>query len=382
MMMWTSLIHFLLFQYVPTHTNAFLAQQRQPHRSTISTRTSTAVVVDQPLRPSLFATVERKSDSFSTNSDDFSGRRRQQQQVIIQHQTASTRPRVQPISSYATPTFHSAAQTQRLQQQQQQQHQQQQLSDSQNERNSYSYQEDTDINGANELANLRRRWAILDQRQQQQQSKLAAIRKNVIEISQRRQERWSASRAHTANISSGHVAHRSAVSPPNNTSYHSIQFSDPSSSTRHPQRVSANRHMQIPTIPRVGTTILPQQRTLSQSSPIAKTFLTECMSIDVAKPTDDKPIANLRAEVFGERVNGGHLESFKRKFVHRTCDFLHERRKMGTTCLTASINYMDANPWLVGSIECSTHEVRVCCCGCCDDVCIVFQIIFFYLSLN
>ena len=81
-------------------------------------------------------------------------------------------------------------------------------------------------------------------------------------------------------------------------------------------------------------------------------------SVRVARPSDDKDIADLRVSVFSE-----FSPELKREFCRRSCEVLNNRRLKGATCLVAcdgqmkKLNYIkEKDICIAGSVECSTHE--------------------------
>ena len=113
--------------------------------------------------------------------------------------------------------------------------------------------------------------------------------------------------------------------------------------------------MVLPAEPKRRASIIPQQLPLFRSSVVPKEHIKYYMSVDIAQQSDDADIADLRLSVFGNN----NVDS-KMKWIEKTCEVLKQRRKMGTTCLTACVNFVDANRWMLGSLECSTHEVSDC----------------------
>ena len=112
-------------------------------------------------------------------------------------------------------------------------------------------------------------------------------------------------------------------------------------------------HFEAPTVPKLGSILIPQQQTLiSKSDLIRSDDIKNHMSVGVARKSDYNAIANLRISVFGDDT-----VSWKKQWVDRTCDILNQRTLQGTTCLTACVNYDDSTRWMIGSIECSSHEV-------------------------
>lgn len=124
----------------------------------------------------------------------------------------------------------------------------------------------------------------------------------------------------------------------------------------------------IPQIPKPGTILLPQKAPLSKTSDISKPNLKDHISITVARPeVNDAEIANLRLSVFNEYS----IENNRKEWIGMSCDVINQRRNKGATCICASVNYIDdkngnenenlntqiPNRWIVGSLECSTHEV-------------------------
>lgn len=110
-------------------------------------------------------------------------------------------------------------------------------------------------------------------------------------------------------------------------------------------------HMVLPSTIKRGANIIAQRLPLFRSSVVPKAQLKYYMSIDVAEKSDDASIADLRLSVFGD-----HDVNWKNQWINKTCKQLEKRREMGTTCLTACVNYVDANRWMIGTLECSTHE--------------------------
>ena len=81
------------------------------------------------------------------------------------------------------------------------------------------------------------------------------------------------------------------------------------------------------------------------------------MSVRVALPSSDAEIANLRLSVFSD-----YSMDQRKEWIDRSCEVIHQRRLKGAMCLSASVNYIDEKTcgihrWIIGSAECSTHEV-------------------------
>ena len=97
------------------------------------------------------------------------------------------------------------------------------------------------------------------------------------------------------------------------------------------------------------------------------------MSVRVALPSSDAEIANLRLSVFSD-----YSMDQRKEWIDRSCEVIHQRRLKGAMCLSASVNYIDEKTcgihrWIIGSAECSTHEVSdihlktdviICTCTC------------------
>jgi len=140
-----------------------------------------------------------------------------------------------------------------------------------------------------------------------------------------------------------------------------------------------------------GTILIPQKAVLSRKSLIFKNRLRDHISINVAKESNDAEIANLRLSVFSD-----YSMDQRKEWIDKSCEVIRSRRLKGATCLSASVNYIDdthissddyygegendyvcaddegvksisgqsnsrakyleTRNWIVGSIECSTHE--------------------------
>ncbi len=114
-------------------------------------------------------------------------------------------------------------------------------------------------------------------------------------------------------------------------------------------------HWEVPTMPKFGSIIIPQRLHVYQSSLIPRSQLTDYVSVQVAKDDSNIAIAKLRLSVFGSHS----VRSSKEQLINHSCQMIEKRRQMGSICLTASVNYVDACSCLVGSLECSTHEVSI-----------------------
>lgn len=123
----------------------------------------------------------------------------------------------------------------------------------------------------------------------------------------------------------------------------------------------------IPDIPKPGTILAPQKASLTKASLISKPSLKDHISITVGRPgVNDAEIANLRLSVFNEYS----IDNNCKDWIGMSCDVIEQRRNRGATCICASVNYIDdrnededvnfniniPNHWIVGSLECSTHE--------------------------
>jgi len=159
-------------------------------------------------------------------------------------------------------------------------------------------------------------------------------------------------------------------------------------------------HFEILAKPRPGTILVHPEQTnrkrnrssddgySSHAMTIADTKerIRTQMSVRTATVADDMEIAKLRLSVFSD-----FSPEVRRQFRQRSCEVLNNRRMMGATCLVASVNYNDvdvadvpvgasdmddieededadvnelrrsltaaaAHTWIIGSVECSTHE--------------------------
>ncbi len=112
--------------------------------------------------------------------------------------------------------------------------------------------------------------------------------------------------------------------------------------------------------PKPGTTIIHQKAKLTKSSWITKHQLNEHISVQVGGAADDIDVANLRLSVFSE-YTVAQIEDW----VYRSSSIIRQRRLKGATTLNAYLNYIDEGNrnevynWMVGSLECSTHEVSI-----------------------
>ncbi len=110
--------------------------------------------------------------------------------------------------------------------------------------------------------------------------------------------------------------------------------------------------------PGPGTTLIPQKAPLTNSAWITKHRLKEHMSVHVGRAVDDVEVANLRLSVFSDYTVDEIAE-----WVYRSSNIIAQRRLKGATTINASLNYInerqgnEVESWIVGSIECSTHEV-------------------------
>ncbi len=116
-----------------------------------------------------------------------------------------------------------------------------------------------------------------------------------------------------------------------------------------------------------GTILIPQRAVLSRTSLIFKNRLKDHISINVANESNDAEIANLRLSVFSD-----YSMAQRKEWIDKSCEVIRKRRLKGANCLAASVNYIDdshsgdddkedkyleTRNWIIGSIECSTHEV-------------------------
>ena len=111
--------------------------------------------------------------------------------------------------------------------------------------------------------------------------------------------------------------------------------------------------------PKAGTILVAQKSPLVKSTLISKSNLHNHISVQVASETNDAEIANLRLSVFNDYTIDSNDEI--KEWVGLSCDVIDRRRRRGSTCICASVQYLDEgkskHSWIIGGIECSMHEV-------------------------
>ncbi|GFH46461.1 hypothetical protein CTEN210_02935 [Chaetoceros tenuissimus] len=130
-----------------------------------------------------------------------------------------------------------------------------------------------------------------------------------------------------------------------------------------------SQHLEISIVPEPGTVLVSKSLSKESSnlnaSPIpmdSKMRIRQHTLVRTATIKDDLDIAKLRLSVFSD-----FTPEIRRQFRHRSMEVLGNRRLKGATCLVASVryDYVDVNDiskstegkdWIIGSVECSTHE--------------------------
>jgi len=120
-------------------------------------------------------------------------------------------------------------------------------------------------------------------------------------------------------------------------------------------------YLTVPTKPSPGSVLIDKSfRTISMQ---LKDRIKDHTIVRVATRRDDLEIAKLRLSVFSD-----FSPEIRRQFRSKSCEVLGNRRMKGATCLVATVNYRDAglqfeldeescpHNWIIGSVECSTHE--------------------------
>jgi len=123
-----------------------------------------------------------------------------------------------------------------------------------------------------------------------------------------------------------------------------------------------NEHFEIFTRPEPGTILVERTKSKSTYS-CTRERIKDNTIVRVATEKDDLNIAKLRLSVFSD-----FSPEIRRQFRSRSCEVLGNRRQKGATCIVASVDYRDAgnefeckndsaaHNWVIGSLECSTHE--------------------------
>lgn len=125
------------------------------------------------------------------------------------------------------------------------------------------------------------------------------------------------------------------------------------------------QHLKLPTKPLPGTILVDRKckEDGSQDSILSKQRIRDNTVVKVATVKNDLDIAKLRLSVFSD-----FSPEIRRQFRSRSCEVLGNRRQKGATCLVASVDYSNADMkdgpeetspahnWVIGSVECSTHE--------------------------
>ena len=131
-----------------------------------------------------------------------------------------------------------------------------------------------------------------------------------------------------------------------------------------------SQHLEISIVPKPGTLLvsksLSKENSNNNASPIpmdSKMRIRQHTLVRTATMKDDLDIAKLRLSVFSD-----FTPEIRRQFRHRSVEVLGNRRLKGATCLVASVRYDDVDvndisnnteerkDWIIGSVECSTHE--------------------------
>jgi len=127
-------------------------------------------------------------------------------------------------------------------------------------------------------------------------------------------------------------------------------------------QVIGSQHLALPVTPSPGTVLVHQPRSKATNPMDVQDRIRKNAVVRVSTMKDDMEIAKLRLSVFSD-----FTPEIKLQFQRRSCEVLGHRRMKGATCLVASVNYYntdleyesyDESPhnWIVGSVECSTHE--------------------------
>jgi len=124
------------------------------------------------------------------------------------------------------------------------------------------------------------------------------------------------------------------------------------------------QHLELPTKPLPGTILVDHTactETKSKDTFFSKELIRDNTIVRVATVKDDSDIAKLRLSVFSD-----FSPEIRRQFRSRSCEVLGHRRMKGATCLVADYGDADmefgpdedtaAHSWIIGSVECSTHE--------------------------
>ena len=127
-------------------------------------------------------------------------------------------------------------------------------------------------------------------------------------------------------------------------------------------QVIGSQHLALPVTPSPGTVLVNQPRSKTTDPMDVQDRIRKNALVRVATMKDDMEIAKLRLSVFSD-----FTPEIRRQFRTRSCEVLGYRRMKGATCLVASVNYYNAeleyeryeespHKWIIGSVECSTHE--------------------------
>lgn len=127
-------------------------------------------------------------------------------------------------------------------------------------------------------------------------------------------------------------------------------------------QVIGSQHLALPVTPSPGTVLVDQPRSKITNPMDVQDRTRNSALVRVATMKDDMEIAKLRLSVFSD-----FTPEIRRQFRTRSCEVLGYRRMKGATCLVASVNYYNAeleyeryeksrHKWIIGSVECSTHE--------------------------